>query len=140
MATALLVRGLTLTLTPDSVLQQLRQLTVQCRGQIRASVYTYYKYVTKNIKNRQRVGKQGRDNTIKQFCKQSPYIDPFSHYMLCIIMFTILDFERFFLHYQVAAALLIAGLTLTLAPDTWADSVFIHPLTLKPNLIQRLPV
>jgi len=40
----------------------------------------------------------------------------------------------------VAIALLVAGLTLTLTPDTWADSVFIYQLVLKPNLIQRLPV
>jgi len=40
----------------------------------------------------------------------------------------------------VATALLVADLVLTLAPDTWAESVFIHQLVLKPNLIQRLPV
>jgi len=38
----------------------------------------------------------------------------------------------------VATALLVAGLTL--APDTWADSVFIHQLVLKPKLIQMLPI
>ena len=32
----------------------------------------------------QRVGKQGRDDSKKKFCTQSPYIDPFPHYMLCM--------------------------------------------------------